>query len=949
MQEGTAKALVKKTSLMDSLRAKMNRTLRLREEGEARGVLHVNDQLEIKPDPTSPEEKRATIQHIEDVVRWFNGMFTRLELPIYVDATRLLQHIQSSTNHCAPVETYSKRNSNQVKSGILYENNVINLERILRKFLEAETRVLNLLGACQSGKTTQNLSVIFVGPIMYVLTTAESVKDSESSIPTVYYPILFTPQRISLREESNEALDNLFDLYGMLDFISSDDAVCGSLDKLRQAAQVDRLNGFAADASYYKTLREDGRFGIEFNSYEYNILERSRSEVKQGFAYQVSSRATEAEMEKVKAYIQTTLDSNNKRIQRVRREFILIADEADHGSHVESRMAKFLRKKVCYDGQMRSLLELIRSGDTGSYLINSSATLYEYFDQRVDAETINLKLGKGYVGWNQHNGDKIDPTATDVKRPNLLSPSDVAFLTGNTFWPFLRRPACTLNDDDHGLVQFQDDLKRCIRRVEAGKKPLKYMESLPLSEMIRVSQLSVAEYEEECVQSLAQHLRWCTNPIRLESGRVVRDNVVIRFSHKRSVTEKMVMRLTNLLPGIKVGAWCSESEAVRAEEFFTTDKPTVMFVVGKARRGDPFPASVRHFIDFTENMGNQSTYEQGLVGRACGYNKYDAERDFTNNIYITEKEAYLAKRWNGALGAYGSIGRRLSMRARSKNGRVPELSVDLPIRRGLSAELNAEMDRWESLGRAIIEPTKLITGKNISKGKIKPQPLPVLRKHLLVSDANKPFFPVFRKDFDVAEHVNTTESVLTKLGYTRLHVCGVEDALGAKWSGADFKSAPNWPKSLIESKKYPYWLAAEQGSPYHAEISHQWMHWITDPEQALYDPRLSRAHDHGRAKRTKTSHGGNRRDASAITFNWVRMKDGKIQSAEDVVITTDKDGTKGEIVSGGKWVLLNVVFRCEKPAIEDRLIPKDEAVMDESLAEMLTSNYEEEATDGLEE
>jgi uncharacterized protein YjaG (DUF416 family) len=49
--------------------------------------------------------------------------------------------------------------------------------------------------------------------------------------------------------------------------------------------------------------------------------------------------------------------------------------------------------------------------------------------------------------------------------------------------------------------------------------------------------------------------------------------------------------------------------------------PYIVFVTNRARMADAFPSQVRYFLDFAHMASNLNALLQGLLGRACGYNK----------------------------------------------------------------------------------------------------------------------------------------------------------------------------------------------------------------------------------------------------------------------------------------------------------------------------------------
>lgn len=68
--------------------------------------------------------------------------------------------------------------------------------------------------------------------------------------------------------------------------------------------------------------------------------------------------------------------------------------------------------------------------------------------------------------------------------------------------------------------------------------------------------------------------------------------------------------------------------------------PYVIFVTSRARMADAFPIDVRFFMDFSQKASDLNALLQGLLGRACGYNKRSTVVLSDQNIGIVD--AYVA-------------------------------------------------------------------------------------------------------------------------------------------------------------------------------------------------------------------------------------------------------------------------------------------------------------------
>lgn len=70
--------------------------------------------------------------------------------------------------------------------------------------------------------------------------------------------------------------------------------------------------------------------------------------------------------------------------------------------------------------------------------------------------------------------------------------------------------------------------------------------------------------------------------------------------------------------------------------------PYVVFVTNRARMADAFPVEVRFFLDFAKQASDLNALLQGLLGRACGYNKRSTVVLSDQNASIVD--AYVATR-----------------------------------------------------------------------------------------------------------------------------------------------------------------------------------------------------------------------------------------------------------------------------------------------------------------
>lgn len=75
------------------------------------------------------------------------------------------------------------------------------------------------------------------------------------------------------------------------------------------------------------------------------------------------------------------------------------------------------------------------------------------------------------------------------------------------------------------------------------------------------------------------------------------------------------------------------------------ERSFVIVVTSKARMGDAFPNQVRWFFDFSQRASDLNALLQGLLGRACGYNKQ-------STVILSDDNARIVEDYRRSLGGY---------------------------------------------------------------------------------------------------------------------------------------------------------------------------------------------------------------------------------------------------------------------------------------------------------
>jgi len=901
--------------LLERRRRQEQEDLLLREQGEKSGIVHIEhgeDIVTVQPDWA--EWKQKTAEHLHDTIDTFNRLLKAENYPVYLDATKSIQQVlKSQLRGCDQVQAYMKTRPGcaDPKSGILYPNNVENLiGRLLPRFME-DGRTLNVLGATQSGKTTQNVAMLFLGPIIYVLTAAEYFKNPANGLPIVYYPILFTPNRISLEKESDVALKNLFDLYGDLEIVSSDGSVVTTANKHL--------------VEQYAVLLDNDNLGIKFDVYEEGVLQRGEEEIAQGVrrgkkngAMKTSKKESKKEMEDVRDYLQKILNANDKIVKNVQREFLLIFDESDHGDRKDSLTNYFVGLKLTYKGRSRSILDISIDRNSESRMVLPSATPYAFMAKEVDVHQVSLKIGEGYHGPNCHGGKPIDPTVTTTM-PDIVSASEITEYVGDGdgFFPYIK-------GNLFHARRFHTRRQRFLGRlIRDGADP---------NRISQIRAITSEEYDDVCADSLAEVIRFC-----VREG----DSVVIRFHHHGNPTRAMVEALNERIgDAVEIGIWDSDSEHETASKFFEdgwkTGKPVVQFVIGKARRGDPYPPEVRYFINFTDKSGNMTTVEQDLLGRACGYNKFDKNRihpltgkqGFGNIVLLNDREAAIVHEWIASQGVYNMTPKRLSYTAVAGE-KQDKLREFVMIREDLTSEIDSEMVRWNAIF------TKMLDHDHIAnKGKTLVQ-LPAKKligvPGILVSDG-KAYVQIWHDGLDLRSHIASNPTVCDELmGVSTLHMFDYRDVENKTMSSVrEIKPVVDRAGNPVISKKTgkpkmqsvkisgidPYWLHSEV--PQYAHIT---FHWAKTDSMRHRGSRNNGGLDDEidvtpRGQRGFTPRSKNRPDH----FEEVAAHVVRVDAQGNVVDT---------FAAGVRWKLIGVVFKCKKPTDAVRTHREVVAVIDQ--------------------
>jgi hypothetical protein len=774
------------------------------------------------------------------------------------------------------------------KSGVLYPSHVESVCETLRLLLSSN-KSITAIGALQSGKTTFNVALMFLAPAIYVITAVMGA-------PITYIPLLFTPNATELEDESLEALKNLFRIYGRMELIGTGKKMVDPMTPLKYL---------------FKACCGDFNATMPIQ-YEEDVLHRNFGDAHHNVPFSVNRPKNHRFVPHLISEVQKHLNNMF--------EPLIIVDEVDHGAQRGSVMDSFLEQKVVYRDEAGrririKLIDLCASDAYAARLVNVSATPATVISNLANVETQYLAIGPNYHGFNQCYGKIIDPRMEGkTTTPTLLRFSELAKMPGMDFFPYL-------NKAGYGS---EEVLRPWLEKLrDSGHKT--------------IPDMSLRQYKRRYIETMAAAINWFT---RTNKGK--RDDAIIRL-FSNDVVNVVVKDLRNsgLIKNAHLCAWTHKNVKKNPLTTFMNNErnrpevgkntPIVVFVTGKARRGNPVPASVRYAVDFVWESGTQVSQQQGLLGRMCGYNKYDHERGIGNFVIQNDHEIQAIEEF-----VRSNFNPRSSKKKVLKSVRVhssvtaKDLNENPFIRRGLSPKIDGFLDKLDDIAQKVLED----------------MPREVCRRK---RNDGLPTFEVFTKagtnGADVLE-------VRGAHAYSRTSKCyPLFKLFHPSW----VNNSPEVSRKLMGTDKLKLYGPVDpeahyrvpKGNEQYVHASFSWDRVATD----LFGEAERVSNERGRGSyqvrdRAKTDTTGyrplNRSQRNAHKSTTSRLRAGKnvpplfeplikvvrVDENGKVVpgLILDKKGkTKhtGKARKGDKWKVLGVVFRAEKPKVEDITVPFD--------------------------
>ncbi|MDF2812049.1 MAG: hypothetical protein K0S56_3080 [Microvirga sp.] len=180
------------------------------------------------------------------------------------------------------------------------------------------------------------------------------------------------------------------------------------------------------------------------------------------------------------------------------------------------------------------------------------------------------------------------------------------------------------------------------------------------------------------------------------------------------------------------------------------DRPFVIVVTNRARMGDAFPARVTWFIDFARQAADLNSLLQGLLGRACGYNK-------NSTVVLSDQNQGLVEDYRRGRGGYFYPTSRHSIvvgaRRRGAPTNVIRLRADMDdnVVRAFFRRLEADVVNGVVLqDRANLSTTRQRDGSPRTGAILRIAEELGLFDHLESPEVSSQLFPTFPTEFHIA-------------------------------------------------------------------------------------------------------------------------------------------------------------------------------------------------------
>ncbi len=643
--------------------------------------------------------------HLEKIARIFTEHARELGLGIRLDAGGAIQAIKGG-NGFARVMRFCDRVDD---SGVLHDSQLMTALNCIGELLTSPQRNGVVLGAMQSGKTTTSLAFQFAGPMVYLLTGR------------CLYPIYLITSHTSQEDQTKIEISRFLDFYGELSVVLDDEHKCTLIEYTRfvKRATVDPV------FQYSPTI----------NTYREHVLKKALPDTMMGPRLDdfIQRRAAGESIQRVADLCRR---ANSKGFAP-----LLIIDEPQFGA--SDRLVKVdedqFERRPCVLLQIFDRIDDALGDDAKDRVfIGLSATPYELHDINA-VWKVNQYLTSTYSGFNYFGGKVIDADAT-VDPPRTLS---FGTFGSEINLPFLEK--VSLNAYDGNASAFA----RFAKKIGYDGTHSHYR--LEVERTLRAAILHMA--------------RNSTTP---QSG------ICLRLFNNNIRSHRLIERLdlpTNEIEVIEYFGSDHKGQSVKRAIRQRTQHhlPFLVAVTNRARMGDAFPRQVEWFLEFSRKAANLNALLQGLLGRACGYNK-------KSTVIMSDENAELVEDYKRASGDYIYKTSPHSLIAGAFRRGAPTSLIRL--RRDMDDELVKKF--FERVDREVVEPHVIQDSPNLSAKRARDgRPFrtgPLLRiaqelklfDHLEAQDVRQRLFPTY-PEFRIAranDEIVHTRSSDRKLRYT---------------------------------------------------------------------------------------------------------------------------------------------------------------------------------------
>ena len=587
------------------------------------------------------QKVEKTCQHLKYTCEIFNKYAETLNLMMRLDCTEIVNDIQRQwkRKQIAPeVRAYCDGRSSK---GILHENELNALANITFELEHNIIPIILALGKTNSGKTTTSFSLEFCCVYLYLqswgqkrlfpmylgthlLSQTASMKESQNTFRKIY-------QNIEVRHIKNKEAMKLseYNIDTYIENLITNEKTIN--DKNLQSLINDDI---MIDDKTNKETYENLSVHATIQTYHDRVLQQLLKD--NYYTYDNAFNAIN------KIHTRTASHDKKSEFQNVYKNIIaadchifLIIDEPQYGPTITGVMSDWLDcfKKdtngdIIYDDKNPvinpdSIFQQILDYNTHNRCIAFSATGYELF-HRKDIKTIKLKLSELYSGFNWYYGDVFDKDV-NITPPTVYAVSDVL------------HSLASQNGNDP-LIKFLHHFSRAIYYSKNREKYAKKIKSLNR----KLKKLGIPEYtgnwdqyKIDFEQAFARIVNAC-----IENGGIMMARVVPANAKTKDFITK-IQPLLNGNPEIMeyFGDGETESESESEDKKYKTrnkepeylevklhnradkTRPCLILVTARARMAEDVPNTVKYFFELTDRCSTMNALEQGLLGRACGYNK----------------------------------------------------------------------------------------------------------------------------------------------------------------------------------------------------------------------------------------------------------------------------------------------------------------------------------------